>query len=162
MAIEYLYEKGQRRIGLVTVASSLSVSSLRLAGWRAALRRHGIQADERYVVAGELSSETGRQAAAQLLSLSDPPTAIFADNLVIATGILRTLQERGLRCPQDVEVVSSDDAEWLDVFQPKITTVVQPSYQLGVEAGELLLKRIRYPKRARQQILLKPELKIRS
>ena len=162
MAIEHLYEKGHRRIGLVIVAASLSVSSFRLAGWRSGLEHHGIQANDSYVVSGELSSEAGRKAAAQLLSLPEPPTAIFADNLMIATGILRTLQERNLRCPQDVEVVSSDDAEWLDVFQPPITTVVQPSYQLGVQAGELLLKRIRHPKRPRQQILLRPELKVRT
>lgn len=162
MAVEYLYEKGHRRIGLITVAASLSVSSFRLAGWREALGHHGIPPNESYVIEGELSSETGHQAALQLLSLPEPPTAIFADNLVITTGILRALQQKGLRCPQDVEVVSSDDAEWLDVFQPAITTVVQPSYQLGAQAGELLLKRIRHPKRPRQQIMLRPELKVRS
>jgi DNA-binding LacI/PurR family transcriptional regulator len=162
MAVEYLYEKGHRRIGLITVAASLSVSSFRLAGWREALGHHGIPPNESYVIEGELSSETGHQAALQLLSLLEPPTAIFADNLVITTGILRALQQKGLHCPQDVEVVSSDDAEWLDVFQPAITTVVQPSYQLGAQAGELLLKRIRHPKRPRQQIMLRPELKVRS
>jgi DNA-binding LacI/PurR family transcriptional regulator len=162
MAVEYLYEKGHRRIGLITVAASLSVSSFRLAGWREALGHHGIPPNESYVIEGELSSETGLQAALQFLGLPEPPTAIFADNLVITTGILSALQQKGLRCPQDVEVVSSDDAEWLDVFQPAITTVVQPSYQLGAQAGELLLKRIRHPKRPRQQIMLRPELKVRS
>jgi DNA-binding LacI/PurR family transcriptional regulator len=144
------------------VKASLSVSSYRLAGWRAALKRHGIAPDDSCVVAGDLSSETGRQAAAQLLDSSDPPTAVFADNLMIATGILRTLQERGLRCPEDMEVVSSDDAEWLDVFRPAITTIVQPSYELGEQSAELLLKRIRHPKRPHQKILLKPLLKPRS
>lgn len=162
MAVEHLYAKGHRRIGLVTVAASLSVSSFRLAGWRTALQHHGIPIDESYVVAGDLSSETGRQAAAQLLSLPEPPTAIFADNLLITTGILRTLQERKLRCPEDMEVVSSDDAEWLDVFRPPITTIVQPSYELGVQAAETLLKRVRHPKRPQQQLLLRPELKVRS
>jgi LacI family transcriptional regulator len=162
MAVEHLYAKGHRRIGLVTVAASLSVSSFRLAGWRAALKHHGLPIDETYVVAGELASETGSQATAQLLGLAEPPTAIFADNLVIATGILRTLQERGLECPRDVEVVSSDDAEWLDVFRPPITTIVQPSYQLGQKSAEMLLKRIRHPKRQHEKLLLRPELKVRT
>jgi LacI family transcriptional regulator len=162
MAIEHLYTKGHRRVGLVTVAASMSVSSLRMAGWKKALAQHKIPIDESYVVSGELSAEAGSQAAAQLLGLAAPPTAIFADNLVIATGILRTLQDRKLRCPEDVEVVSSDDAEWLDVFRPPITTIVQPSYELGVRAAETLLKRIRYPKRAQVQLLLRPELKVRA
>jgi LacI family transcriptional regulator len=162
MAMEYLHERGHRQIGLITVAASLSVSSFRLAAWRTALEHHGVPLDDSYVVGGELSTESGRKAAAQLLGLPKPPTAILADNLVIATGVLRTLQERGLRCPQDIELVSSDDAEWLDVFQPPITTIVQPSYQLGLKAAETLLKRIRHPRRPQQRILLQPELKIRS
>ena len=95
------------------------------------------------MVAGELSVDAGRDAALSLLGLPHPPTAIFADNLVVATGIVRVLQERKRRIPEDVELVSSDDAEWLDVFLPAITTIVQPSYELGIQAAELLLKRIR-------------------
>ncbi len=162
MAIEHLYSKGHRRIGLLTVAASLSVSSLRRAGWWAALAHHRLAPDESYVVEGGYTSEAGREGALRLLDLPQPPTAIFADNLIIATGILKAMQERGLACPTDVEIVSSDDAEWLDVFQPPITTVVQPSYELGVQAAEVLLKRIRAPKRARQSIFLRPELKIRA
>ncbi len=162
MGVEHLYWKGHRRIGLITVAASLSVSSLRRAGWSAALERQGIKPDGSYVVEGELSSSAGRNAANQLIGLPNPPTAIFADNLVITTGILRAVQEHGMGCPRDIEIVSSDDAEWLDVFQPPITTVVQPSYELGVQAAEALLKRIRNPERARESILLRPELRIRS
>jgi LacI family transcriptional regulator len=161
MALEYLYEKGHRRIGLVTVAASLSVSNYRLAAWHAALAQHGIPADDALVVGGELSTEAGRKAAAQILGSPQPPTAIFTDNLVVATGLLKALQERGLRCPEDVEVVSSDDAEWLDVFRPPITTVVQPSYDLGAQAAEVLIKRMKHPKRPVQKVLLRPALKVR-
>jgi DNA-binding LacI/PurR family transcriptional regulator len=60
-----------------------------------------------------------------------------------------------------VEIVSSDDAEWLDVIHPPISAIVQPSYDLGVKAAETLLKRIKHPKRAQERILLRPELKVR-
>jgi LacI family transcriptional regulator len=162
MAIRHLLQKGHTRIALVTVAASLSVSSLRIEGWRKELRRHGVAIHDDYVVSGDMSSDSGKQAVLQLLDLPEPPTAIFADNLVTATGILRGLEERRLRIPQDVEILSSDDADWLDVFRPAITTIVQPSYELGAQSAELLLKRIRHPKRAYQKILLKPALKIRS
>ncbi len=162
LAIEHLLQQGHTKIGLVTVAASLSVAALRIQGWRATLRRRQIPADDSYSISGELSSEAGRLAALRLLDLPEPPTAIFADNLVLATGILRAFQERGRKIPEDMMLVSSDDAEWLDVFQPAITTIVQPSYELGSEAAELLLKRIRHPKRPYQKILLKPELRVRS
>ena len=86
----------------------------------------------------------------------------FVDNLVMVTGVIGAIRELGLRCPEDVAIVSSDDADWLDVFDPPITTIVQPSYELGVKAAELLLKRIRYPKRSTEKILLKPGMKVRG
>jgi len=94
--------------------------------------------------------------------LEEPPTAMFVDNLMATTGVLRALLEKGLRCPTDVEVLSSDDAVWLDVFDPPISTIVQPSYDVGARAAELLLKRIAHPKRAHEVILLKPELRVRG
>ena len=161
MGVKHLLAKGHRRIGMITVGPSMSVASFRLEGWHAALRKHGITPDEALVAAGELSAESGHKAALKLLDLPNPPTAIFADNLVDVTGILRAMRERKLRCPEQVEVASSDDADWLDVFDPPITTVVQPSYELGVKSAELLLKRIKHPKRATEKILLKPHLKVR-
>jgi LacI family transcriptional regulator len=77
------------------------------------------------------------------------------------TGALRALRERRLRVPDDVAVMSSDDSEWLDEFEPRISTVVQPSYEMGVRAGDLLVKRMQTPDRAQERILLMPELRLR-
>ena len=57
--------------------------------------------------------------------------------------------------------MSSDDSEWLDVFEPRISTIAQPSYEMGAKAAELLLKRIKAPNRRFEQIVLEPELMIR-
>jgi LacI family transcriptional regulator len=161
-AVEYLLDRGHTRIGLVTVAASMSVSEFRLAGWRGALKKKRIAPFESYVISGENSTVAGREAAFRLLDLPEPPTAIFADNLVLSTGILKAFRERGVRCPEDIEIVSSDDAEWLDAFLPPITTVVQPSYELGAQAADVLLRRIRHPRRPLQKLLLKPELRVRN
>ena len=80
----------------------------------------------------------------------------------MTAGVLKALQDLRLQCPRDVEVVSSDDAEWLDVFRPAISTVVQPSYELGTLAAEVLLKRIRHPGRAEENLILKPKLHLRD
>jgi LacI family transcriptional regulator len=162
MGVDFLLRKGHRRVGMVTVAASMSVSAFRLEGWRAAHEQHGIAADAPYVIAGDLTADAGRLATLQLLDLPEPPTAIFADNLVVTCGILRALGERGISCPDGVEVVTSDDAEWLDVFRPPITAVVQPSYELGAQAAQMLLRRIQQPKRAAHTVLLAPELHVRT
>lgn len=162
MGMEHLVSQGHRRIGLITVTSSLSVSTFRQEAWRKVLKKNSLTQDASLVVSGELSAESGRAAALQLLKLPEPATAIFVDNLVMVTGVIGAIRELGLRCPEDVAIVSSDDADWLDVFDPPITTIVQPSYELGVKAAELLLKRIRYPKRSTEKILLKPGMKVRG
>jgi LacI family transcriptional regulator len=110
---------------------------------------------------GDWSSDSGYSAAKKLLELSPRPTAFFAANFLMMTGVLRAVKERGLRCPSDVQVASSDDSEWLDVFTPAITTVVQPSYAMGEHAADLLLKRIDKPSRRFENIVLDPELHVR-
>jgi LacI family repressor for deo operon, udp, cdd, tsx, nupC, and nupG len=77
------------------------------------------------------------------------------------TGVLKALKEHHLKCPQDVEVMSSDDSEWLDVFEPAISTVAQPSYEMGTESAKLLLKRIKTPNRHFEQLVLQPQLMLR-
>lgn len=158
LAIDVLLDAGHRRIGLVTGHASLSTSVDRVEGWRRALRKRGIKAGKEYVAEGDWSAESGYLCAKRLLELREPPTAIFASNFLMMTGVLRALKEAGLRCPQDVQVASSDDSEWLDVFNPPITTVVQPSYEMGQMAADLLLKRIGKRSRRYQKIVLTPEL----
>jgi LacI family transcriptional regulator len=161
LGVEHLVRSGHKRVALLTVGSSTSVHASRLVGWRQALHANNLPAPEEYHRSTELSSEGAREATRELLSLSPRITAIFADNLLLVTGALHVLRECNIACPKELEVMSSDDAEWLDVFEPKISTVVQPSYELGVVAAELLLKRIRHPKRKLEKILLQPSLRIR-
>jgi LacI family transcriptional regulator len=160
--VAHLASHGHRRIGLITVEKSMSVSEARVLGWKQALRSRKLPADEELIVKTDLNTEAGCAATMRLLELAERPTAIFVDNLVITTGVLKALQEKKLECPKDVELVSSDDAEWLDVFQPPISTIVQPSYDVGARAAEVLLKRIKHPKRPVEIVLLQPQLRIRT
>jgi len=162
MALEHLLERGHKRVGMILVSASMSVHANRIAGWRAALRKHRIKADESYVVSGELSMDAGATATAQLLDLPKPPTAIFTDNLIVMTGVLKVLKARGIACPEQIELASSDDADFLDVFRPPVTTIVQPGYELGVEAAERLLVRIKSPKLPALKKILKPSLHVRE
>ena len=139
----------------------MSSSAERVTGWKRALKRAGLSARARYVHYGDWTSASGYAAAASLTTLEEPATAIFTANLLMMTGVLKALKERGLRCPEHVEVMSFDDSEWLDVFEPRISTVAQPSYEMGAEAAKLLLKRIKAPRRRFEQIVLPPQLVLR-
>jgi LacI family transcriptional regulator len=162
MGVEHLLKRGHKHIALLTVGSSTSVQVSRLTGWRYALHAKGLPAPDEYHFSSTFSEEGARTSACEILKLSPRVTAIFADNLLLVTGILHVLREKKISCPSQIEVMSSDDAAWLDVFQPSISTVVQPSCDLGRTAAEMLLKRFRSPNAKFRKVLLPPTLKIRS
>ncbi|MEM7344182.1 MAG: substrate-binding domain-containing protein [Chloroflexota bacterium] len=81
-------------------------------------------------------------ALQQLFDLPEIPTAIFVTNNQMTLGALHALKERGLRCPQDISVISFDDHDWASLFSPAITVIRQPTYELGRTAAELLMKLI--------------------
>jgi LacI family transcriptional regulator len=161
LAVAHLADKGHGRIALVNGQAGLSSSADRVTGWKRALRKAGALAPKDYVQHGDWTAASGRARTLGLLDLPEPPTAIFSANFLMMTGVLKALQERKLRCPKDVEVMSSDDSEWLDVFEPRISTIAQPSYEMGSQAAELLLKRIKAPRRRFEQIVLPPRLLLR-
>jgi DNA-binding LacI/PurR family transcriptional regulator len=162
LAIRHLIGKGHRRIALISGHLDLSTGADRVAGWKRALRKAGLPAPKQYASEGDWTADSACKLTRAFLELSDRPTAIFAANFLMMTGVLRALKECGVRSPEDVEVMSSDDSEWLDVFEPRISTVAQPSYSMGAKAAELLLKRMKSPRRRFEQIILEPELKIRD
>jgi DNA-binding LacI/PurR family transcriptional regulator len=161
LATEHLIGRGHRRIALITSSNSLSVSRERIAGWRSALKKAGLPAPPALCREGGGTQEGGRREALALLDAAETPTAFLAGNLPMTTGVLAAIKERKLRVPKDAEVMSSDDSEWLDAFSPPISAVLQPSYEMGVEAARLLLRRIQAPSAPPEHIVLIPELKLR-
>jgi LacI family transcriptional regulator len=161
LATEHLIRKGHKRVALITGHLSVSAGADRVRGWQQALRAAGLTAPPRLIGEGDWTAESGCAIMTKFLDLPKPPTAVFVANFLMMTGALRAIQERGLKAHDDVEVMSSDDSEWLDVFQPRISTVVQPSYQMGLEAAKLLLKRLKEPKGEPERIVLDPTLHIR-
>lgn len=161
LAVQHLIARGHRRIAIVTGPLSLTAARDRVTGWREALRRASLPAPPEYVREADWTAESARRHALELLDLPESPTAIFAANFLMMTGVLAALRERGLRVPDQVEVMSSDDSEWLDVFEPRISVVRQPSREMGEAAARLLLERIEKPKQPPRRVVLKPELKLR-
>jgi DNA-binding LacI/PurR family transcriptional regulator len=162
LVTEYLIQQGHKRIAIASGQRTLSASADRIQGWRQALRKAKLAPRDEFIGEGDWTADSGRHLAHQFLNLDEPPTAIFAANFLMMTGVLRALKERNLACPDDVEVVSSDDSDWLDVFGPPVSTVVTDSYAMGHQAAEMLLKRIEKPGRKTQNVVLSPELRIRK
>src|SRR5262249_13184256 len=114
MAVERLLAKGHKRVALVNGQEGLSSSADRVDGWKRALKGSGLSAPKQLLTHEDWTADAGYCATLRFLDLPEPPTAIFAANFLMMTGVLKALQERHVRCPRGVEVISSDDSEWLD------------------------------------------------
>src|SRR5712692_8383167 len=143
-AVWHLISHGHRRIAMLSGRAAISTTTERVAGYRRALREAGVDMDDRLIVSGESTSEGGVIAANAVLDLDVPPSAIFSGNNLMSIGALQALGNRGLLVPEDVALVGFDDFPfpWSDAFRPHLTTVAQPTYELGRRAAELLVQRL--------------------
>jgi LacI family transcriptional regulator, repressor for deo operon, udp, cdd, tsx, nupC, and nupG len=142
-AVQYLINKGHRRIALISADESYRWARLRREGYEAALKRAGLAVDPVLVrVASSTDYEAGSQAASGLLALYDPPTAMFAVSDTLAIGAIKALRRGGRRVPEDIAVVGFDDLPLSAVFEPALTTISQPMRELGATAAEMLLQRL--------------------
>jgi LacI family transcriptional regulator len=141
-ATRHLFALGHRRIGIIGGPQGWLATEERLRGHQAALAGAGVLPDPALVRYANFRIDGGEDAAADLLSLPDPPTAIFAFNDSMAIGAMRAVAERGQRVPGDVSVVGFDDTIEASIAAPALTTVRQPLAELGRTAVSLLLRQI--------------------
>lgn len=134
---------GHRRIAHIKGHPAHGASRWRLAGYRDGLKQAGLDYDASLVVAGKFFYESGFDATNRLLDLPRPPTAVFAANDDMASGAICAICERGLSVPRDVSVCGFDDMPIARHIYPSLTTVRQPSREMGRLAGLELLKAIR-------------------
>ncbi len=136
---EYLIGIGHRRIGFILGDPTHSASTRRHSGYRTALDRHRIAFDPGIVRQGYFTFESGFELAREMLMLPAPPTAIFASNDDMASGVLLATHEMAIPVPQRLSVAGFDDTYIARIVWPRLTTVHQPTYDLAFSATGLLL-----------------------
>jgi LacI family transcriptional regulator len=166
-AARHLIELGHERIATIAGPETTLTGSGRVEGFRKALQEAHLPLREEYIRPGGFSMEGGYRAALEILQLPNPPTAVFACNNRMTLGLMSALKDLGLKCPQDVSVCGFDDFDWSDLFSPRLTIVVQPSYEMGELATEMLLQVIKasdqHPESGKgHRVALKAELRVRE
>ena len=143
-ATRHLLDAGHRRIAHVTVGGGLYVASaFRLEGYRAALQRHGADADARLVLELEgTDTAAAYPRVRDFLDTSDRPTAVFCFSDQIAFAVFQAATDLGLSIPEDLSVVGFDDQQFIaDALRPALTTVRLPHYEMGAWAAQRALDR---------------------
>ena len=160
-AVNHLIDQGYRKIAFLEGSPGLVITNDRKRGYQDALREHNLEVKPAYVqecVTGSL--EEGKRATKKLLSLPDPPDAIFAANDPMATGAMQSIKELGLRIPQDIGVVGFSNWSYGSLLEPSLTTVDQPGFEMGQEAARLLIRQIELADKDKDHDLPAPETKV--
>ncbi|MDQ0338812.1 LacI family repressor for deo operon, udp, cdd, tsx, nupC, and nupG [Caldalkalibacillus uzonensis] len=158
---KHLILQGHKRVAHIAGPSSIILSVARLTGYLQALHQSGLIEDEALIQEGDFTLQSGYDLANKLLSLKNPPTAIFAANDEMAIGAMKAIQDKGIRVPEDVAVAGFDDINVASFVTPSLTTIRQPRYKIGQTSVDLLLKVINHEPLDQPQIVLEDELIVR-
>ncbi len=156
LGVQHLIDMGHRRIVIVTGPLALKNERRRVQGYRQALQGAGIPVDESLIWPGNIRTPDVAAMCRERLSAIPLPDAVFCTNGPTALGALRAFRDRGLSTPRDIAFATFDELTVDDIFTPSITTIVQPAYDIGYRAAQILLDRIGGPSNAEPVTLRLP------
>ncbi|MGG1616393.1 LacI family DNA-binding transcriptional regulator [Paenibacillus sp. NRS-1782] len=144
-AVSFLIESGHERIAIIEGVEGFKSTQQRREGFMNALIDSGKPIRHEYIMHGHYDTESGSQAMKQLLSLKEPPTAVFCSNDDMAIGAMNAVFEHGLKVPDDVSVIGFDDIGFSMYTTPPLTTVKRPIEQISARGAACILERVQSP-----------------
>jgi LacI family transcriptional regulator len=162
LAVAHLHSLGHERIATISGPAEHKSALDRLTGYEQALSELGLPRRPEYVGSGDFYAESAVEAARRLLTLAEPPTAIFAASDLMAVGAIQAARELGLRVPDDLSVVGFDDIQLAELLDPPLTTIRQDKRGLGIAAGQAIVALIESADTPLPRLVLPVELVVRS
>lgn len=161
LATRHLLEAGRSPVAFI--GSQERADDERFEGYRRALADRGMACDERFVRLGDMRQASGYRLLCGMIDEGNRPRAVFAENDLMALGCLQAARERGLRVPEDLAIVGFDDIPFASFPEVQLTTIRQPTYDMGRMAVDILLgggaEAARRPEA--RQVVLEPQLVVR-
>jgi len=163
-ATKHLIENGSKRIAFLAGPSNVTVSNLRQSGYEKAIQDAGLDLDKSLVVHGNYNLLQAIKLTNELFELENPPDGLVVVSDRLAVGAIAALRKKNIRIPEDVAIVSFNDEPICTIVTPTLSSVAQPTFEMGKMAITLLINQIENPVSADKPevIVFKTELKIRE
>ncbi len=142
VAVTHLIERGHKKIAHFTGPSAMNICKLRFKGYKNALKSANLPISEELIRYGGLQESDGYASMDSLLKDNLIPDAIFAVNDPVAIGAFQRIKEAGLKIPEDIAIVGFSNNKITSLIEPPMTTVNQPSFEMGKKAAEILIDMI--------------------
>lgn len=157
----HFYEQGFRRIAFISGPQQLNISKERLTGYLEGLKDCQLPVDPRLIEQCDLSPDSAREAMKRLLSLPEPPDAVFGINDTVAFAAMKSIKQHGLCIPEDIGLVGFTDEFHSTVVEPPLTSITHPTFEMGRQAARLFFEKIDN-KQLQKSVKLKTELVVRK
>jgi LacI family transcriptional regulator len=153
MATEYLVGKGHKEIGYLRGKYRIKAFRSRHVGYSVALNRNGLKLNSEYTITiGTNMNEAYLDMLAYLKNKPKLPTAFFADNDMVALGVMKALTESGYKIPEDISIIGFDDIPFSEIVSPRLTTIRVPKKEMGQTAARRIIELIKKPLSAKLKI----------
>ena len=162
MSTNYLLSGGKKKVAYLEGKAEISGAMQRLRGYKKALQEAKIKFDPDLVLYGDYTVEFGGEAIELLLKKEIEFDAVMTGSDLIAIGVVSKLTERGIRVPEDKEVIGFDNIALSSVFHPPLTTISKPHYDMAYHLSEQLIHAIRGEKVTLAHTVVEPQLVIRE
>jgi LacI family transcriptional regulator len=163
LAVEHLLSLGHKRIAHLGGPLDYSTGLDRYEGFHETMRAAGLEVDPELVLVAEAFTESeGARLCGQLMDRGREFTAVAAANDLLALGCYDIFAQRGVSCPDELSVVGFNDMPFADRFQPPLTTIHIPHYEIGKAAAELMVERLQDGDNLPRDIRLEPRLVVRG
>jgi LacI family transcriptional regulator len=144
-AVDHLIDLGHKRIAIISGDLEHTSGAERYLGYQDALNERGIALDPKYFAKGSWTMLGGSDAVEKLMVLDEPPTAIFSASIPMTIGALKCLKENGRKVPDDISIVSFDDAPLFNLHEPGITAIAQPIERIAESLATVIRERLAQP-----------------
>lgn len=163
-AVECLIKEGHEKIATIAGPITSKPGRDRLKGYKNALEANSFKINDNYIMYGDFKLESGYVSTKKLLSMEEPPTAIFVANNMMNIGCMKALIEMNKELSTDISLVGFDEVEMFDVMGLDVSVVSRPMSEMGEVAMEILINRIKgiNSENKTKRIILSPTLKLRG
>jgi len=161
-ATEHLILQGYKNIIHLAGPNDFSFTRLRKKGFIDALKKHHLPHDCDHIIPAGITTEDGRAAMQQIINSQKLPDAIFAITDPTAIGAILVLKENNIKIPEEIGIVGFSESRFSDIIEPSLTTVQQPTYEMGQTAARVILQQIESNLNIPQTIILGGSFKLKK
>ena len=145
IAIRHLLKKDYYPVAFVGGKADDMISLHRFEGAERELKQNNLNFEDQYVLSSSSTIVSGMNAAKKILKMEKPPRSVLCANSVIAFGMMQELRNQNIKVPKDIAVMTFDRYPFSDFTEPRVTSVDMNMYEIGEEAGSILIKNLSHP-----------------